>query len=390
MVGEARMRAKPIKWRRLWMWLVIALVLVAPAIATSSCSCSGDPKEFDPGDEPDSGMEDGPVTFFDASDARADTGGAVCPDNTCAPHFEDCDMDASNGCEANLNADPHNCGGCGDDCGDAGPDGEALPAHASPFCSDGGCDWWCPPVPGVGEVYKRCKDKCIPFVCDPYNCGDCGILCPKDNLGNRVCDVGTCGCPFGTVDCDGVPECGQECKDLDHDAMNCGQCGRQCPNDPALAPFHETYTCNGPNPDGGLPDCVRVCVTQPGNLWLDCNGDMLKAPASGDGCETFGWGSVTDCGACGNACKPGEVCHPINATSIQQECGCPKPLDYCPSAPYCRNLDSDPYNCGACDHVCPTPPHAKPRASTASAATSATTVSPTATTTTWMVARSIR
>jgi hypothetical protein len=106
-----------------------------------------------------------------------------------------------------------------------------------------------------------------------------------------------------------------------------------------------------------------VCVQKIGEVWLDCNGDMQNAPGAGDGCETFGWGSVTDCGACGNACKPGEVCHPVNATSLQQQCGCPSPLTYCPGPPYCRNLETDPYNCGACGNVCPTLPHAKPTCS---------------------------
>src|SRR5262249_8044904 len=140
----------------------------------------------------------------------------------------------------------------------------------------------------------------------------------------------------------------------------CGKCGRACPSDPALDPFHITYTCDGPNPDGGLPDCTRVCVTQPGWLWLHRHGNMQLPPASGARCDTFRWGRRPRRGVGGKACKPGEVCHPINATSIQQECGCPKPLTYCPGPPYCRNLQNDPYNCGMCDHVCPTPPHAKP------------------------------
>jgi hypothetical protein len=316
---------------------------------------------------PNSGFADATVDGSDAalfgeSSTEAEAA-PVCPNNDCALHWSDCNHDAADGCEANLRQNRNNCGACGNVCGDAGPDGGPLPFDAVSFCNDGGCDWYCAPVPGAGELYHRCNDQCIFFICDVNNCGACGNVCPKDSLGNQVCSTGTCGCPFGTVDCDGLPECGQECKDLNTDPNNCGICGRKCPQDPALVPFHESYTCNGPALDGGLPPCTRVCVQQRGNLWLDCNGDMLQAPDAGDGCETFGWASTTNCGACGKACKPGEVCHPVDQTSTKQECGCPSPLSYCPSYPYCRNLDTDPYNCGMCNNVCPTYPHTLPTCS---------------------------
>jgi hypothetical protein len=332
---------------------VCAGALIAGVVASTG-SCGSSDNHF-----PDATVDASDEVLF-VTDAGHEAESGTCPNNTCALHWADCDHDASDGCEANLLSNTGNCGACGNVCGDAGPDGGPLPFDAVPICTDGGCDWYCAPVPGYGEIYKRCNGQCIYYICDVNNCGDCNVVCPKDDAGNQVCNVGTCGCPFGTVDCDGVPECGQECKNLNTDPMNCGICGRQCPQDPSLVPFHESYTCNGPNPDGGLPDCTRVCVQQRGNLWLDCNGDMLQAPDAGDGCETFGWASTTNCGACGNACKPGEVCHPVDQTSTKQECGCPPPLSYCPGYPYCRNFDTDPYNCGGCNIICPTYPHTLP------------------------------
>jgi hypothetical protein len=350
----------PIAGRLAWVLVLVALVLGA----TLFFACAQEQQQqpgFDAGNMDgtlDAGSEMSLVANDGATEAEA---AGTCPNNACAVNHADCNHDASDGCEANLKTSVTNCGGCGKVCSDAGVDGgdSGLPFDAVPFCTDGGCDWFCAPIPNVGEIYKRCNDTCVYFVCDQMNCGDCNVVCPKDSLGNGVCNAGTCGCPFGTVDCDGVNECGLECKDLNHDGNNCGKCGRQCPQDPNLDPFHMTYTCNGPAPDGGLPPCAKVCIQKIGEVWLDCNGDSQQAPDAGDGCETFGWGSTTNCGACGKACKNGDVCHPVNTTSIDQECGCPSPLSYCPSAPWCRNFQNDPLNCGACGHVCFTPPNAK-------------------------------
>src|SRR5690606_6598214 len=38
---------------------------------------------------------------------------------TCSDGYADCDGTPSNGCEANLNADPRHCGGCPQSCADS-------------------------------------------------------------------------------------------------------------------------------------------------------------------------------------------------------------------------------------------------------------------------------
>lgn len=90
--------------------------------------------------------------------------------------------------------------------------------------------------------------------------------------------------------------------------------------------------------------CAEVCHPSFG----DCDGKPGE-------CET----SLTtpqNCGACGNACAPGEVC-----TSAGCAPSCAPPLTNCNGA--CVDLLSSPRHCGGCNKNCPAPIHAKPTCS---------------------------
>jgi hypothetical protein len=329
------------------------------------------------------------VPDADVGDAPADV--ALCPTNDCLPFHKDCNSDAGDGCEANVRLDPNNCGNCGKSCyididGSAG-----APPFSTPACVNGGCQYICiddlfyGPMrnckgsdPSLGDPIAGCPDQ---LLCDPLNCGACGVQAPVDSTGDRICMDGNPlpGCPKGMTNChDGV--CGQQCHDLNTDSANCGACGRKCPDESipaatvlALKAKHIAFTCNGPNPDGGLPPCVPVCETDPPtspfgpHIYVDCDGDFNQTVADPsnpayNGCELESYHNKDHCGECNKACQI--VCHTKKGTLLDQVCDCPAGLTWCPSIQDCVDLSNDARNCNACDRVCPGPAghddHGKP------------------------------
>jgi hypothetical protein len=349
-------------WGRV-AWLV-AVAATAAALGLVACSSKDEPV-------PSAPLDASVSADVTAPDAGVDTGAPQCPSNDCLPFHLDCNADAGDGCETNIRTDIENCGACGKHCE---VEGGVAPPHSRPACVDGACVFLCtddPPFgpmrncaganPLVGDPVLGCLNQ---LACDPRNCGACGVLPPLDSTGDRICSMGNAlpACPTGTTNCR-VGTCGTQCKDLNHDAKNCGACGRQCPDssiDPgkvaALAAKHIVFTCNGPNPDGGLPGCTPICETSalPSHIWKDCNGDFDKTvgdptnPAF-NGCELDTFGNKSNCGACGTACN--EVCHTKpSSTTLEQVCDCPPGLTWCGNA--CVDTTNDPHHCGSCAGDC--------------------------------------
>src|ERR1700687_1081724 len=52
-----------------------------------------------------------------------------------------------------------------------------------------------------------------------------------------------------------------------------------------------------------------------------------------------------NCGACGSACAPGQLC-------VSGRCACPAGMAICNGA--CADTQRDPLNCGSCGHSCGT------------------------------------
>lgn len=111
-------------------------------------------------------------------------GTAACQDGTCGigrclTGFSDCDSDESNGCETDITADIHNCGGCGLSC--------SPPAGASSTCADRKCGITC--NANRGDCNGDTKDGCeSDLQTDNANCGSCNVACQN----GAKCVAGKC------------------------------------------------------------------------------------------------------------------------------------------------------------------------------------------------------
>jgi serine/threonine protein kinase len=102
-----------------------------------------------------------------------------CDIAVCYQDFDNCDGDASNGCEANVRIDPDHCGGCGRKC-------PPLP-HAQRGCGDVCTIWRC--ESGFRDCNHEVSDGCeIRASDDPKNCGHCGHACGA----HQSCRQGKC------------------------------------------------------------------------------------------------------------------------------------------------------------------------------------------------------
>lgn len=147
-----------------------------------------------------------------------------CAIAACHEGFADCDGLASNGCEANLLLDPHNCGGCGEDCG-------FEAAHAVGQCLGGQCQvTGCAPADAWGNCDADNGDPGDVFGCEAHlktdvkNCGSCGTDCFQQlgDTANPACGNGACGvasCLPGRANCDNQASNGCE---VDLRSSSCG------------------------------------------------------------------------------------------------------------------------------------------------------------------------
>jgi hypothetical protein len=363
------------------------------------------------------------------ANATSACSGTQCAVGECSGAFENCDGSAANGCEANPSSDPQNCGACGNVC---------VTPHANPLCEDGECNAGsCEPnwenCDGMGA--NGCEANLLN---DPQNCGACDNACSQfESCQNGQCVI---DCPDGTGDCDGDP--GNGCETQLNTAENCGFCGDACD----LANAAATCTagacviqscdagfddCDGMDANGCEADlqnsamtcgaCNNACpdgvngttVCNNGQCALNCNSGFGDCDSNvQNGCETDTSGSLTHCGACGQACSPANgagacvagVCEIGNCTAPFADCdsnvmnGCEtntgSSLTHCgmcnmgcsfPNAAASCNMGvcamgacnagfgdcdnmaatgcesptaNDPANCGMCGNACPTAPNA--------------------------------
>ncbi len=258
-----------------------------------------------------------------------------CPSSECPAGFATC-ADSRFPCDINLSTDPANCGACGAACPSQG--GGSLYA-----CVEGRCVLQC-----EGK-YLDCDgfidNGCELMPSTNENCGGCGVTCTDpDNPCVRqpgTKDVYACGCPDGGLYCPRADECVKPRTDDN----NCGGCGIACDPQGDGAPLpNDTVYYGCKNSECGHLKCTF------GNA--DCNDDIVS-----DGCETRITNSA-NCGACGNQCPAGQDCR-FDGPSQSFQCMCPPGQTMCGARcegdvcyGECKDLTSDPFNCGGCGVSC--------------------------------------
>lgn len=115
-----------------------------------------------------------------------------------------------------------------------------------------------------------CSTLCKLVACGKLGQGCCGsgLACAAD----IVCLAGTCACPNGTPDCDGV------CRTFATDVNNCGGCDKVCPINASCT----LGTCVCPEPALTCAATPSVCVSALAN---DTCGYCAHVCASGATCE---------------------------------------------------------------------------------------------------------
>jgi hypothetical protein len=204
--------------------------------------------------------------------------GSACHVAACAPGFSDCDASPATGCEVHTAVDPNNCGSCGTAC---------STNHATSSCTNGTCSV-AACAPGFADCDNNAINGCeLSISNNPTNCGGCNVVCSTAN-GTPNCAQGQCtvaACNPGFSDCDLNAATGCETHTAT-DPINCGSCGNVC------SVNHGTAGC--------ASGACSIAVCNPG--FRDCDGQVAN------GCEINSTIDRNNCGGCAVVCAASKNC----------------------------------------------------------------------------------
>lgn len=307
--------------------------------------------------------------------------GSLCT-STCQAGYGNCQLPpgalADDGCEANLNTSPDNCGGCGRACSYANTSNRTCTAGlCTSSCTGGFGNCSLPAFPGS-------DNGCESFLAsDVANCGACGRACSTSGTSATSCSSGSCNssCVTGRANCamPAAPTADDGCEtDTLTDTANCGACGRACSGANVASKSCSLGVCDS-TCDLGYGNCVQPSAGADDGCEANVSASSASCGGCGEACVSgfscgankCGCDSNGDCNAGGSAscssgvceclrlgpnqtCRPGERC--VNDGG-QSTCSCNgggrcSGSQSCCEAG-CRDLGSDASNCGACGHVCP-------------------------------------
>ncbi len=235
---------------------------------------------------------------------------SACLVGDCLPGFKDCNGDPMDGCEADLNSDPMNCGDCFNSC--------PQPPHLSyrcamAMCEQGSCDAGFADCDGV--PFDGCE---VDLNGDVNNCGQCGNVCVAPPNVEVTCDMGVCklgACVQGFTDCNNNMQDGCEA-DTTSDVNNCGACGNVCPmNTPfcikGMCTSAQIFTAMFTNGQGGDASC------QPWNMYRMSLGNSYNAVTLSGTNDMVGF-TCTNSGAN----EPGQIAQALrNGQAFSIACG---------------------------------------------------------------------
>lgn len=171
-----------------------------------------------------------PCVKCSLANATASCSGGECAVASCSSGYGDCNGDGSDGCEVYLlGIDVNNCGTCRNKCD--------RPANANEgICKNGKCGYGhC--NSGYDDCNGNASDGCEVYLLgkDVNNCGKCKTTCNLAHA-NSACSSGECvieSCARNYCNSDNDDSTGCEVFALGNDPNNCGMCKNTCKLDHA-------------------------------------------------------------------------------------------------------------------------------------------------------------